>query len=199
MVQFHPSQFRESRPETTPRVDAQNNQSSSTSFAQQLSEAFSDALQKVGIDPGSVRITSQNPDASGKPSQFIVNVKAQPVDPFAAAASAGSTAPASGTAATGNTAVTTSPASTAGAPGDSAEMTTLKNALQAAGIDPGPLNIQQMTDVETRPFGGSYTDHYFQVQTPKGTQLFDADMTMLNPQVTVVEIQNLLNPSTTWI
>ena len=196
MVQFHPSQFREATLETVPRVNQPASQSSSSSFAQQLSEAFSDALQKVGIDPGTVQITGQNPDASGKPSQFIVNVKAQPVDPFAAAASdsSGSAAPSD------STAVENSPATaTPEATGDSPQMTTLKNALEAAGIDPGSLNLQQVNDFESRPFGGSYTNHYFQVQTPKGSQLFDVDMTMLNPQVTVVEIQNLLNPSTTWV
>jgi len=198
MVHFHPSQFREATLETAPRVSQPASQSSSSSFAQQLSEAFSDALQKVGIDPGSVQITGQNPDASGKPSQFIVSMKPQPVDPFAAAA-----ANSGESVAAGNTAPASSPPpadpATPAAPGDSAQMTTLKNALKAAGIDPGPLNLQQVTDFETRPFGGSYTNHYFQVQTPKGSQLFDVDMTMLNPQVTVVEIQNLMNPSTTWV
>ena len=195
MVQFHPSQFREATLESASRVNQPANQSSSSSFAQQLSEAFSDALQKVGIDPGTVQITGQNPDASGTPSQFVVNVKPQPVDPFAAAATANNSANATPAAATAT--IPTVP--TASAPGDSAQMTIFKNALSAAGIDPGSLNLKQVDDFETRPFGGSYTNHFFQVQTPKGSQLFDVGMTMLNPEVTVVEIQNLMNPAVSWV
>ena len=80
------------------------------------------------------------------------------------------------------------PAAAAAAP---SPVDVLTAALTQAGVDTRGMQFQEHTDVVTYP-GGSYTNHLITMTAGGKTQDYMADLMMINPHVTVVEIQQLL-------
>jgi hypothetical protein len=72
----------------------------------------------------------------------------------------------------------------------------LRDALSAAGLNTAALNFEYVDQTVGYP-GGSYQNRLITVTLPGGvTENFGADLVLKNPNVTVVEIQNLLRRPT---
>jgi hypothetical protein len=71
----------------------------------------------------------------------------------------------------------------------------LSERLRATGIDPAALNLTESREIVTYP-GGSYENHLIKADFGDGiTERYSVDLMLRNPQVTVVEIQRLMNQS----
>jgi hypothetical protein len=104
-------------------------------------------------------------------------------------------------AAAGETAVQTSPASAATeksaavtpAAASQDPISRLGDALKSVGLDPAAFGITAREDTVWYP-GGTYMNRMLTVNLPNGrTENFDTNLTNLRPDVTVIEIQRLLN------
>ena len=77
-------------------------------------------------------------------------------------------------------------------PTEHAAVIALRDALSAAGLNTAGVNFEYVDQTVGYP-GGSYQNRLITVTLPSGVkENFGADLVMRNPQVTVVEIQNLL-------
>jgi hypothetical protein len=77
-------------------------------------------------------------------------------------------------------------------PTEHAAVIALRGALSAAGLNTAGIDFQYVDQTVGYP-GGSYQNRLITVTLPSGVkENFGADLVMRNPQVTVVEIQNLL-------
>lgn len=68
----------------------------------------------------------------------------------------------------------------------------LTTALAAAGVDISQIQLTEHVDTETYP-GGSYTQDLITMTGPNGvTQTYGTNLMLMNPQITVTEIQHML-------
>ena len=130
-------------------------------------------------------------------SELILN--GLPTAKSAAPATAAATSPVAATAPA--TAVTPATAPIVTAPAvnrDNAQasdpVSILKAALEKAGISSAGMRFSYADDFVTYP-GGGYANRQVTVELPNGRrESYSADLMLRNPQVTVVEIQRLMNP-----